>query len=268
MDTELGRIAAMIEAEEQEETPLQRKLDGFGRKLGVVILVLCGALFALAAGKELVLHGAIPRDALRAVPHLDISCRGRHSRRYGRDRHHRARHFWVQRMSRERAIVRRLPAVETLGAVTMICSDKTGTLTRNRMFVVAWSGDGASGDSSTVDLSRPAQRLLLECITLCNDASLGSPCDARRCRGGAHGRSDGDRAPGAFASGRDRQEPPSSPGRPRWRAAVRFRPQDDEHRARARRRASRDDQGRGLTVSSSAAAASWSVEHTSNWTHG
>ncbi len=129
MDTELGRIAAMIEAEEQEETPLQRKLDGFGRKLGVVILVLCGALFALAAGKELVLHGAIPRGtlfelfltsislAVAAIPEGMVAIVTI------------VLAIGVQRMSRERAIVRRLPAVETLGAVTMICSDKTGTLT-------------------------------------------------------------------------------------------------------------------------------------------
>jgi Ca2+-transporting ATPase len=180
MDTELGRIAAMLEAEEQEETPLQRKLDSFGRKLGVVILVLCGAMFALAAGKELVLHGAIARGmlfelfltsislAVAAIPEGMVAIVTI------------VLAIGVQRMSRERAIVRRLPAVETLGAVTMICSDKTGTLTRNRMSVVAWYADGASGDSSSVDPSGPGQRLLLEAIALCNDASLGTPATANR----------------------------------------------------------------------------------------
>jgi Ca2+-transporting ATPase len=175
MDTELGRIATILDAEEQEETPLQKKLDNFGRKLGVVILVLCGFMFALAAGKELIRHGIIAEAtlfeifltsvslAVAAIPEGMVAIVTI------------VLAIGVQRMSREKAIVRRLPAVETLGAVTMICSDKTGTLTRNRMSVAVWSADGLSGDASTIDPSKPGQRLLLEAIALCNDASLGPP---------------------------------------------------------------------------------------------
>lgn len=174
MATELGRIAALLEAEPQELTPLQRKLEDFGRKLGILILALCGFMFLLAAGQVLLRAGTIPRGtlfelfltsvslAVAAIPEglpaivtivLAIG---------------------VQLMSRERSIVRRLPAVETLGAVTMICSDKTGTLTRNRMAVTAWAADGSGGEAAAIDPSRPGQRLLLEAFALCNDASLGA----------------------------------------------------------------------------------------------
>lgn len=175
MDTELGRIATMLDAEEQEETPLQKKLDDFGKKLGLVILIFCGFLFAVAVGEELIRRGIIAEKtlfelfltavslAVAAVPEGLVAIVTI------------VLAIGVQRMSREKAIVRRLPAVETLGAVTMICSDKTGTLTRNRMSVVEWSADGASGNASSIDASWPGQRLLLEAIALCNDASLGAP---------------------------------------------------------------------------------------------
>jgi P-type Ca2+ transporter type 2C len=173
MSTELGRIASMLEESEEELTPLQKKLDDFGKKLGIVILALCGAMFALAVAEELIRLGAIARGtlfelfltsvslAVAAIPEglpaivtivLAIG---------------------VQRMSREKAVVRRLPAVETLGSVSMICSDKTGTLTRNQMAVVAWSADGARGEASAIDPSKPGQRLFLEALALCNDACLG-----------------------------------------------------------------------------------------------
>ena len=187
MDTELGRIATMLDAEEQEETPLQRKLDDFGKKLGIAILVLCGVMFAIAVGEELVLRGAIAKEtlfelfltsialAVAAIPEGLVAIVTI------------VLAIGVQLMSKEKAIVRRLPSVETLGAVTMICSDKTGTLTRNQMAVVAWSADGSSGDAASVDPSRPGQRLLLEAVALCNDASLGMAGSASCEAAGATG---------------------------------------------------------------------------------
>ncbi|HOX30765.1 MAG TPA: cation-translocating P-type ATPase [Spirochaetales bacterium] len=176
MGTELGRIAAMLEAEPEEETPLQRKLDDFGKKLGTAILVLCGLIFLLGVGEELLRHGAIKEgtlfelfltavslavaaipEGLAAIVTIVLA-------------------IGVQLMSREKAIIRRLPSVETLGSVTMICSDKTGTLTRNKMSVVAFEADGASGSAAALDLERPAQRLLVEAMALCNDACLGAAC--------------------------------------------------------------------------------------------
>jgi len=174
MNTELGHIASMLEAAPEEETPLQRKLDDFGKKLGTAILILCGVIFLLGVGEELLRMGKIQEGtvfelfltavslAVAAIPEglpaivtivLAIG---------------------VQIMSREKAIVRRLPAVETLGAVTMICSDKTGTLTRNKMSVVAFDADGVSGAAASLDLQRPAHRYLAEAMALCNDATIGS----------------------------------------------------------------------------------------------
>jgi len=174
MGTELGRIAAMLDAAEEEGTPLQRKLDDFGKKLGIAILALCGVMFVLAVGEEFFRTGKLPREdlfeffltsvslAVAAIPEGLVAIVTI------------VLAIGVQRMSREKAIVRRLPAVETLGSVTMICSDKTGTLTRNKMSVVAWSADGASGAPEALDPGRPGQRLFLEAFALCNDASLGS----------------------------------------------------------------------------------------------
>jgi Ca2+-transporting ATPase len=137
MSTELGNIAEMLEAEPEEATPLQKKLDDFGKKLGTGILILCGFMFLLGLGEEFIRYGVIAQGsvfelfltsvslAVAAIPEglpaivtivLAIG---------------------VQLMSKEKAIVRKLPAVETLGSVTMICSDKTGTLTRNKMSVTA-----------------------------------------------------------------------------------------------------------------------------------
>jgi P-type Ca2+ transporter type 2C len=188
MNTELGRIATMLEAEEQEETPLQKKLDRFGSKLGFLILVLCGVMFVIAAGEELLRHGFIKQGALfelfltsvslavAAIPEGLVAIVTI------------VLAIGVQRMSGEKAIVRRLPAVETLGAVTMICSDKTGTLTRNKMAVEEWAADGSAGTTGgSIDAARRGQRLFLEAMALCNDASLGSSgsrsCDERAATG-------------------------------------------------------------------------------------
>ncbi len=174
MDTELGRIATMLEEEPEEATPLQRKLDDFGKKLGIAILALCGLMFVLAVGEELIKTGAIPQThifeffltsvslAVAAIPEGLVAIVTI------------VLAIGVQMMSREKAIVRRLPAVETLGAVTMICSDKTGTLTRNKMSVVEWSADGQRGGDAALDTTRPGLRRFLEVFALCNDASLGA----------------------------------------------------------------------------------------------
>jgi len=127
MDTVVGRIAGMLKEAEEEKTPLQKDLDVFGRKLGIIILVIAATLFVTG----LLLHEASVMEmfmasvalAVAAVPEglpaivtvvLAVA---------------------VWRMARRNAIVRRLAAVETLGAATVICTDKTGTLTKNEMSV-------------------------------------------------------------------------------------------------------------------------------------
>ena len=174
MHTEIGNIAGMLGATEIEPTPLQKKIEEFGKKLGLAILILCGVMFAveivsayLRLGKfpdmthlvEFFLEAvslavaAIP-EGLPAIMTIVLA-------------------IGVQRMIKHNAIVRRLPAVETLGSVNVICSDKTGTLTVNRMTVLRAASDGMAG---TFDVLSPAKneahRLLLESITLCNDATF------------------------------------------------------------------------------------------------
>jgi len=186
MDTEVGRIAGLLEAAQKEPTPLQQELDRTGKRLSVVMLGICAVVFAtgLLSTSTLTLNivlslflfavalavAAIP-EALPAIVTVGLS-------------------LGVRRMAAANAIVRKLPAVETLGAATVICSDKTGTLTRNEMTVraivtqgvtieVGGSGYIPQGDF-TVE-GRPLARSspthdavveLLRAAALANDAAL------------------------------------------------------------------------------------------------
>ena len=124
--TELGRIASLVESLGEQRTPLQDRLARFGRRLAVLVIVICALIFiaGVLRGEPAALMfltaislavAAIP-EALPAVVSIALA-------------------FGAHRMSRERALVRRLPCVESLGSVTVICSDKTGTLTENRLRV-------------------------------------------------------------------------------------------------------------------------------------
>ncbi len=126
MNTEVGKIAGMINQTEKQETPLQQKLNKLGKTLGIVAIVICIIIFAIGIlqGKEAIQMfmtavslavAAIP-EGLVAVSTIVLA-------------------IGVQKMVKKHAIVKRLPAVETLGSSTVICSDKTGTLTQNKMTV-------------------------------------------------------------------------------------------------------------------------------------
>ncbi|HYM10467.1 MAG TPA: cation-translocating P-type ATPase, partial [Bryobacterales bacterium] len=169
MRTELGRIAGMMRAAEPQPSPLQRRLDELGRGLALIALAFVAVIFlaGLLRGESFRLMfltavstavAAVP-EGLPAVVTIALALGGR-------------------RMLKRGALIRRLAAVETLGSVTVICSDKTGTITENRMTVVALEVAGRRvdfGESPATD--HPAMQLTLAGGALCNDALLEARSD-------------------------------------------------------------------------------------------
>ena len=161
MRTEVGKIAGLLKQASAKLTPLQKNLDDFGKKLSLTILVFCGILFAISVIRgEFIVNAflfavalavaAIP-EALSSIVTIVLS-------------------FGTQKMAKEHAIIRKLQAVEGLGSVSVICSDKTGTLTQNKMTVENYYVNGASVCSKEIDPKDPAQRELLMFSILCNDS--------------------------------------------------------------------------------------------------
>ena len=162
MDTEVGKIAGMLKNTEEKRTPLQVNLDQFGQKLSILILVFCGILFGISVirGEDMgdafmfavaLAVAAIP-EALSSIVTIVLS-------------------FGTQKMAKEHAIIRKLQAVEGLGSVSIICSDKTGTLTQNKMTVEDYYVGGVRIPAAHIDLKKPAQKQLLDYSMLCNDST-------------------------------------------------------------------------------------------------
>ena len=163
MNTEMGKIADLLEHEEKGQTPLQRKLAQLGKYLGSIAFIACAIIFVVG-----LLHGipaleifmtavslavsAIP-EGLPAIVTIVLS-------------------IGVQRMVSKNAIIRRLPAVETLGSASVICSDKTGTLTQNRMTLVQAYVDGRNTTETISNENSKEVKHLLTYATLCCDASI------------------------------------------------------------------------------------------------
>ncbi|BAK98246.1 putative calcium-transporting ATPase [Oscillibacter valericigenes Sjm18-20] len=164
MDTEMGRVAALLKAAGEKKTPLQVSLDQFGKKLSVGILILCGILFAAGVfyRHEPVMNAflfavalavaAIP-EALSSIVTIVLS-------------------FGTRKMAKENAIIRKLQAVEGLGSVSVICSDKTGTLTQNKMTVQKLYTAGRIIPVEEADFGDPVQEPLLRAALLCSDATV------------------------------------------------------------------------------------------------
>ena len=163
MDTEMGRIANLLENEEETQTPLQKKLAQLGKYLGVLAITACAIIFVVGISNGIgvmeifmtavsLAVSAIP-EGLPAIVTIVLS-------------------IGVQQMVKRNALIRRLPAVETLGSASIICSDKTGTLTQNRMTLVKAYLDGADAAEAITNSNSEAIKNLLRYGTLCCDGSV------------------------------------------------------------------------------------------------
>ena len=170
MKTELGKIASLLEATKEKQTPLQVSLDNFGKKLSIGIIILCILVFGIN-----ILHGvklldslmfavalavaAIP-EALSSIVTIVLA-------------------IGTQKLSKENAIIKNLKSVESLGCVSVICSDKTGTLTQNKMTVKKVYINNEVFNEKDLNASGMGESLLIKEAILCNDATseIGDPTE-------------------------------------------------------------------------------------------
>ena len=163
MDTEMGKIANLLDSESDTQTPLQKKLAQLGKYLGIMALAACAVIFIVGISSGIPVMeifmtavslavSAIP-EGLPAIVTVVLS-------------------IGVQRMVKRNALIRRLPAVETLGSASIICSDKTGTLTQNRMTLVKAYCDGTQGAEDISENCSDEIKNLLRYGTLCCDGSV------------------------------------------------------------------------------------------------
>lgn len=184
METEVGKIAALMQNASERRTPLQRTLDQFGQKLSIAILIISAIVFLLELFRVDVLNfdsimnalmfaialavAAIP-EALSSIVTIVLS-------------------FGTQKMAKEHAIMRKLQAVEGLGSVSVICSDKTGTLTQNKMTVRKIVAHGHSVAEEDVNLENDDEKWLIIASVLCSDATcqgeteIGDPTETALIR--------------------------------------------------------------------------------------
>ncbi|NEU05416.1 MULTISPECIES: cation-translocating P-type ATPase [Clostridium] len=162
MDTEIGKIAKMLDTDESEQTPLQKKLEQLGKYLGFAAIAISIIMFVVGIlqNRDILdmfitsislAVAAIP-EGLPAIVTIVLA-------------------IGVQKMIKQNAIIRKLPAVETLGSVNVICSDKTGTLTQNKMTVTKFYCNNNLNDIENLNIDDPVEKLLIENLVLCNDAT-------------------------------------------------------------------------------------------------
>ena len=162
MKTEIGKIATLMEETQEKKTPLQVSLDDFSKKLAFMILAICVVVFGLSLYRKMpvidslmfavaLAVAAIP-EALSSIVTIVLA-------------------LGTQKMAKENAIIKKLKAVEGLGSVSIICSDKTGTLTQNKMTVKKVYVDGELIDGESLNLDNNVQVYLLKNAILCNDST-------------------------------------------------------------------------------------------------
>jgi len=162
METEVGKIASLLKTTSEKKTPLQVNLDQFGQKLSIIILVFCGILFGINVFRggnigdaflfAVALAVAAIPEALSSIVTIVLS-------------------FGTQKMAKEHAIIRKLQAVEGLGSVSIICSDKTGTLTQNKMTVEQYYVNETVIPADKIDVKDSEQEKLMYFSILCNDST-------------------------------------------------------------------------------------------------
>lgn len=168
METEVGKIAGLLKTTSEKKTPLQVNLDQFGRTLSIIILVFCTVLFGLN-----VLRGGNPGDAFLFAVALAVAAIPEALSSIVTI----VLSFGTQKMAREHAIIRKLQAVEGLGSVSIICSDKTGTLTRNKMTVEDYYVNGIRIPVDEISMDDQEEGMLLLSSILCNDALIDDGMD-------------------------------------------------------------------------------------------
>ncbi len=162
MDTELGKVAALMNRTQQRRTPLQESLDAFSKKLAAVILAICALVFGLSLFHHMAVLDSLMFAVALAVAAIPEALSSIITI---------VQAMGTQKMAREHAIIKDLKAVETLGSVSVICSDKTGTLTQNKMTPQKIYADGSLLAGEDLDLVNDVQRLLLKAALLASDAT-------------------------------------------------------------------------------------------------
>ncbi|MEG2429364.1 MAG: HAD-IC family P-type ATPase, partial [Oscillospiraceae bacterium] len=163
MNTEIGKIATLMNQTQQKKTPLQVSLDNFSKKLAIVIIGICAVVFALGLYRQMpwidalmfavaLAVAAIP-EALSSIVTIVLA-------------------MGTQKMVKENAIIKELKAVESLGCVSVICSDKTGTLTQNKMTVQKIYVDGEIVDVFDIKKENKVHEYLLDTAILTNDSTV------------------------------------------------------------------------------------------------
>ena len=165
MNTEVGKIAGILENTEKAETPLQVKLNKLGKTLGIAALVICAVIFIIG-----IIYGKNPMDMFMTAVSLAVAAIPEGLAAVSTI----VLAIGVQRMVKKHAIVKKLPAVETLGCATVICSDKTGTLTQNKMTVKKLFYNNNLVSIDDINLRSAELEKLIYTSMLCNDTKVGN----------------------------------------------------------------------------------------------